>query len=99
VARCRSRPTTTAALPAKKGHLIYAVSGAFYYGRESDRKPSLRIYSTSRTARRRRWSRTSAGYALSPDGAKLLVREGRQASPVRREAEGANGKKTVSTAA
>src|SRR6185436_14825687 len=32
-------------LTAKTGHLLYVVGGAGYYGRQSDRNPSLRIYS------------------------------------------------------
>jgi len=32
-------------LSAKTGHLLYAVGGAPYYGRQGDRTTSLRIYS------------------------------------------------------
>src|SRR6185503_5234666 len=33
-------------LAAKTGHLLYVVGGAGYYGRQGDRNPSLRIYSS-----------------------------------------------------
>ena len=99
-ARAARRPTTTAACRRRSGHLIYTVAGAGYYGRDSDREPSLRIFAfkdrkeTTLVPRRR-------GYALSADGRKLLVRRhGRpQLRDVRRDADRRqDSKKTVSTA-
>jgi tricorn protease len=62
-------------LSAKKGHLLYVVGSGFYYGRDGDRPNSLKIY-----ALKDRKVTTLAdevgGYALSADGAKVLVRSG-----------------------
>jgi tricorn protease len=62
-------------LATKAGHLLYVVAGAGYYGRQSDRNASLRIY-----ALKERKETTLAedirGYALSEDGSKVLVGQG-----------------------
>ena len=62
-------------LSTKPGHLLYVVGGAGYYGRQSDRNASLRIY-----ALKDRKETTIAddirGYFLSDDGSKVLVGQG-----------------------
>ncbi len=84
-------------LSAKKGHLIYVVGPAFYYGRQSDRKPSLRIYSLK--DRKETTLVDDAGqYALSADGSKLLVRSGPSFTLYDATPGGASTKKSVSTA-
>ena len=75
-------------LTAKKGHLIYAV-GLRLLLRPRAATARRRCASTrSRTARRRRWPTTCAGYALSGDGSKVLVRDRRDLDPLRRDAHG-----------
>jgi tricorn protease len=78
------------------GHLLYSTTGAFFYGRDSYDKTKLRIFD-----RKKRESSVLvddvAGWAVSRDGAKVLVRQGAayqlyDAKPKTTE------KKTVSTA-
>lgn len=63
-------------LTATKGHLLYVRSGAPFYGRDSFMKPELVIYDL-----KKREASTLVedinGYAVSADGAKVLVRQGR----------------------
>ena len=59
-------------LSAKAGHLLYAVTGAGYYGRQGDRNPSLRIYSL-KDRKETTLVDDIRGYALSNDGSKVLV--------------------------
>jgi tricorn protease len=85
------------ALAAIAGHLLYVRRGSFYYGRESESKPELRIYSIADRKETALASDVDA-YALSADGTKILVKQGpsfvlHDASP-----KGKDGKKTVSTA-
>jgi tricorn protease len=83
-------------LAAKKGHLIYAVGPGFWYGRQSDRKPSLRIYSLK--DRKETTLVDDAGnYALSSDGSRLLVRSGASFTLYDATPGGASSKKSVST--
>ncbi|MBP1607009.1 MAG: peptidase, partial [Acidobacteria bacterium] len=83
-------------LTAKKGHLIYGVEPVFYYGRQSDRKPSLRIYSL-KDRKETTLVDDVNGYALSSDGSKLLVRSGQTFTLYDATPGGANSKKSVST--
>jgi tricorn protease len=61
------------ALAAVEGHVLYVRGGPFYYGRPSDIKPSLQVFSLEK-----REAKTLAeaigGYALARDGSKVLVR-------------------------
>ncbi len=84
-------------LAAIKGHLLYVRRGSFYYGRDAESKPELRIYSI---ADRKETTLADGvdGYALSADGSKVLVKQGlafnlHDASP-----KGKDGKKAVATA-
>ena len=81
-------------LSAKKGHLLYVVGPAFYYGRQRDRKPSLRLYAL-KDRKETTLVDDVSGYALSSDGSKVLVRVGRQPSRCYDATPpGANAKKT-----
>ncbi|HEX5888514.1 MAG TPA: S41 family peptidase [Pyrinomonadaceae bacterium] len=62
-------------LSAKTGHLLYAVGGAGYYGRQSDRTPSLRIYSL-KDRKESTLAEDIRGFVLSDDGSKVLVAQG-----------------------
>jgi tricorn protease len=84
-------------LSAKKGHLIYVVGPGFYYGRQSDRKPSLRIYSM-KDRKETTLVEDANGYALSADGSKVLVRTGQSYTLYDATPGGASSKKSVSTA-
>jgi tricorn protease len=84
-------------LSATKGHLFYAVFSAGYYGRGGERQPQFRVYSIA-DRKETTLSESVAGYAISQDGAKLLVREGGNFSLLDAKPTGASGKKTVSTA-
>ena len=85
-------------LSVKTGHLLYSVGSAFYYGRQGEKPPSLRIY-----AIKERKETTLAddirGWVLSDDGSKLLV-AGPGGSWAMYDAtpQGAPSKKAVSTA-
>jgi tricorn protease len=62
-------------LATVKGHLLYTVSGAPFYGRESYAPPILKQYSL-RERREATVAERVAGYATSADGTKTLVRVG-----------------------
>jgi tricorn protease len=84
-------------LSANRGHLFYWVSSAGFYGRASERPPQLRVYSLS-DRRETTLSESVAGYSLSQDGSKLLVREGASFVLMDARPAGASSRKTVSTA-
>ena len=83
-------------LAAAPGHLLYSTVGAPFYGRDSYEKTKLRIFD-----RKKRESSVLvedvAGWALSRDGAKVLVRQG-GAYQLYDAKPKATEKKTVSTA-
>jgi tricorn protease len=85
-------------LAAKKGHLLYVVQPAFYYGRQGDRKPVLKLYAI-KDRKETQLAEDVAGYALSADGSKVLLRSGRTFTLTDATPQGANAtaKKTVST--
>ena len=85
------------ALTAKTGHLLYFVGSAFYYGRQSDRPNSLRIYSIK--DRKETVLMDGAGtYSLSADGSKVIVGGNGGFVVMDATPNGAAGKKQVSTA-
>jgi tricorn protease len=84
-------------LSANKGHILYIVFSAGFYGRAGERQPQLRIFSLS-DRKETTLSENSAGYALSQDGSKLLIREGGAFSLIDARPTGAASKKAVSTA-
>ncbi|MGE3843488.1 MAG: S41 family peptidase [Vicinamibacterales bacterium] len=97
VARVPVEADNYSGLTAKKDALIYMVQPAFYYGRQSDRKPTLKLYDL-KERKETQLADDVAGYALSSDGSKTLVRAGRTFTLQDATAQGAtNNKKTVST--
>jgi tricorn protease len=84
-------------LTAKTGHLLYFVGPAFYYGRQSDRPNSLRIFSMR--DRRETTLMDGAGtYSLSSDGSKVIVGGAGGFTVMDATPIGANSKKNVSIA-
>jgi tricorn protease len=85
-------------LSAKTGHLLYFVGSPFYYGRQSDRPTSLRIYSI-KDRKETTLAEDVRGYALSDDGSKVLVAgPGPSFSLYDATPQGDKSKKPVSTA-
>lgn len=84
-------------LSATKGYLLYTVSGAFYYGRDSDRKTALKIFAME-DRKESTLADDVSGYALSADGKKVLVRSGQNFFLYDAKPDAASSKKTVSTA-
>lgn len=84
-------------LTAKKGHLLYADNPAFFYGRDGDRKTTLRIYSL-KDRKETTLVDDIDGYALSGDGSKVLVLSKGAWTLYDATPTGASSKKTVSTA-
>jgi tricorn protease len=90
-----------AGLSATKTGLLYTVSGAGYYGRDSDRDQSLRFYAF-KDRKETTLVGDMNGYALSADGAKVIVATGGASGGsytlYDASASGAGSKKAVSTA-
>jgi tricorn protease len=84
-------------LGAKNGSLIYFIGTSFYYGRQSDTKTSLRLYSIKDRKESVLMDDVSS-VALSRDGSKALVRQHQNWYLMDTTATGASSKKTVSTA-
>ena len=97
VARVPVEAENYSGLTAKKGHLLYVVRSAFYYGRSPDRKASLRIYSM-KDRKETNLVDDVSGYALSSDGSKVLVRSAGSYTLYDATPTGTASKKTVSTA-
>jgi tricorn protease len=83
-------------LSAKTGHLLYAIGGAGYYGRQSDRTTSLRIYAI-KDRKETTLVEDIRGYTLSEDGSKVLVFQGPGANLYDATPQGERSKKAVST--
>ncbi|HVE57029.1 MAG TPA: S41 family peptidase [Pyrinomonadaceae bacterium] len=84
-------------LTAKTGHLIYFVGSAFYYGRQSDRPNTLRIFSFKDRKETTLLEGVNS-YSLSADGSKIIVGQGGTFSIMDATPQGVNSKKAVSTA-
>jgi tricorn protease len=84
-------------LTAKADALVYGVFPAFYYGRPSEGKPTLRIYSF-KDRKETTIAEDISSFALSRDGAKALVRKGSAWDVFDATTTGASSKKAVSTA-
>jgi len=97
VARAPLEGDNYGGLTTKKGFLVYTVSPAFFYGRSPDRRTSLRLYSL-KDRKETTLVDDMNGYALSHDGSKLLVRGGGAFTLYDAAPNGAQSKKTVSTA-
>ena len=90
-------PNNYDGLAAEGGYLFYAVAPAFYYGRQGDAPPSLRVYSI-KDRKETTLAEGISGYALSADGSKLLLRQGPSFTLMDANPQGDRSKKTVSTA-
>jgi tricorn protease len=84
-------------LTAKKGHLLYGVGSAIYYGRDGDKPTALKVFSI-KDRKATTLVEDMGGYALSEDGSKALVRSGGTFSLYDATPAGASSKKAVSTA-
>jgi len=82
-------------LAVGKGHLVYRVSGAPFYGRDSYMKPALKLYSL-KDRKASTLAEDVAGWALSHDGSKVLARQGESLNLYEVKPD-AKDKKTVST--
>jgi len=82
-------------LAVGKGHLVYSVSGAPFYGRDSYAKPALKLYSL-KDRKATTLVDDVASWALSRDGTKVLVRQGESLNLYDVKPE-TKDKKTVST--
>lgn len=97
VTRVPLPPENYGGLTAKTGHLVYFVGSAFYYGRQSDRPTTLRIFSM----RDRRETTLLEGvnsYSLSADGSKLIAGQAGSFTVMDAVPTGIQTRKTVSTA-
>jgi tricorn protease len=85
-----------AALSAIDGHLLYVSGTPFYYGRDAGTKSALQIFSFEDREASEIVDDVK-GYALSPDGSKLLVSAGKDYKLYDAKPE-AKDPKTISTA-
>ena len=83
-------------LVAVKGSLLYLRQPAGYYGRSTDEHSALLVFSFE-GRKVTTLAEDVGGYALSPDGAKVLVQQGGTYNLYDASATGAASKKTVST--
>ncbi|HEX7333233.1 MAG TPA: S41 family peptidase [Pyrinomonadaceae bacterium] len=83
-------------LAAKTGHLLYIVGGGGYYGRQSERTPSLKIYSL-KDRKETNLADDIRGYVISNDGAKVLVAQGPGYNLYDATPQGDKSRKAVST--
>jgi tricorn protease len=79
-----------------EGHLIYFRGTPFYYGRSADIEPAIKIFSL-KDRKESTLVEDISGAALSSDGKKILVRQGRSYNLYDVKPNGGE-KKTVSTA-
>ncbi|HCA59058.1 MAG TPA: peptidase S41 [Blastocatellia bacterium] len=85
-------------LSANRGHLIYVVTPPFYYGRQAESQPSLRIFSM-KDRRETTLLSPGFGYALSADGTKLMsTSTGGSYNLLDANPQGERSRKSVSTA-
>ena len=82
-------------LAVGKGHLVYGVSGAPFYGRDSYAKPQLKLYSF-KDRKATTLVDDATAWALSRDGTKVLVRQAENLNLYDVKPE-TKDKKTVST--
>ncbi len=97
VARVPLEADNYGGLSAKKGYLLYIAQPAPYYGRESDKKPVLKLYSI-KDRKETTIAEDAGDYALSRDGSKVLVRSGRDFALYDATPNADKTKKSVSTA-
>lgn len=83
-------------LVAVKGHLLYSVRGAAFYGRSSDGKSKLQIFEM-KSRKSSPLAEDVGGYVVSHDGQKVLVRSGGSFQLLDAKPK-SDDKKTISTA-
>ncbi len=88
-------PDNYGGLNAVEGKLVYVRAPAFFYGRDSGDEPALITFDL-KDRKPSTLAEGVRGYALSPDGTKLLARQGRGFT-LYDVAKGEGSKKTVST--
>ncbi len=97
VVRLPVDPDNYDSLTANEKHLFFMKRGASYYGRDSEAKPALMVFS-----REDRKATTLVedcqGYTLSADGTKILTRSDGKFARYDATAKGKDSKKDVSTA-
>jgi len=84
-------------LTATRGHLLYRNSGAFFYGREPARKPELLVFSFE-TRKAETLAEDAQNYAVSRDGAYVLVEHEKGYARYEAKPKGKESKKDVATA-
>ena len=89
-------------LAVKEGQLLYRTVPPFYYGREADTKPTLKIFSF-KDRKETVLLEDATGFWISRDGSKVLVRQQQPRQPASWQVmdatpTGASSKKTVPTA-
>ena len=84
-------------IAVKPGYLLYSIGSAFYYGRQGERPPSLRIYSI-KDRKETTLVEESRGWVLSDDGAKVLVGGAGGFAMYDATPQGGPSRKAVSTA-
>ncbi|HSB09479.1 MAG TPA: S41 family peptidase [Blastocatellia bacterium] len=72
VARVPVEANNYSGLSVKTGHLLYSVGSSFYYGRQGEKPPSLRIYAI-KERKETTLVEDMRGWVLSDDGSKVLV--------------------------
>ena len=72
VARVPVEANNYQGLSVKTGHLLYSVGSAFYYGRQGEKPPSLRIYAI-KERKETTLVEDVRGWVLSDDGSKVVV--------------------------
>lgn len=86
-----------AGLSATKGHLLYSVQPPFYYGRQAETQPSVRIYSTKDRKETTLLS-NAGGFRLSADGSKLMSAQQGAYLMMDANPNGERSRKNISTA-
>jgi tricorn protease len=83
-------------LEAVKGNLLYVRRPAFFYGRDAGAQAALMVFNFE-DRKATALAEDIRGYTLSPDGSKVLVRQGSAYNLYDANPKGAASKKTVST--
>ena len=98
VARVPIEANNYSGLSVKTGHLLYTIGPAFYYGRQGDKPPSLRIYAI-KDRKETTLVEDARGWVLSDDGSKVLVAgQGGSFAMYDATPQGIPSRKAVSTA-
>lgn len=97
VARVPIASNNYVGLVAVKGHLLYARTGNFYYGRESDRPTDLVILSLT-DRKETVLAENISTYAMASSGNKVVVRQGPAINIYDATPRGKDTRKTVSVA-